>query len=202
MRAQHKAVQTPPFRVFEVRREQAVLGGLRAQLLAPHAKGGPGPAAKVEEFILNRIGSLGMQAQHKREPNCYLRSPILCPQLFGVERGRLACKFEQRARLLSHYLGRQRSFLELRRTVRNVFASRKRWGLQGCAGLELAVLGVLGVLAVLAVLGVEHLLFELGMRASLGWADRDGQEAAGSLWRVALAGRPSTAPPPRPPEQC
>lgn len=127
MHSIEKSVQTGNVRVFLCRREETPLQDLRPQMNFEQRKVFKRADVKVEEFILDQIGSLGIELHQKRLENCYLRNLIDSPELFSLNRNRLACHFDHRTGLLACYLRQRHTFGDFRRLVRNIYANQPRY---------------------------------------------------------------------------
>ena len=121
-----KSVQTTNLQVFICRREEIALQDMRAQMNFEQRKVFKRAEVKVEEFILDQIGSFGMEFQQKRLENCYLRNLIISPHLFTLKQNKLFFLFDHHIGLLSHYIKQHRYFLRFKRLLRNLFLNRKR----------------------------------------------------------------------------
>ena len=122
-----KSIQTTHLQVFTCRREETPLQDLRPQMNFEQRKVFKRAEVKVEEFILDQIGSLGIEINQKRLENCYLRNLIFSPQLFQITGNSLDCSFEHKAELIANYMGKRGFYKEFVRLVRNVYVHRKRY---------------------------------------------------------------------------
>jgi hypothetical protein len=122
-----KSIQTNHLQVFVCRREETPLQDLRPQMNFEQRKVFKRAEVKVEEFILDQIGSLGIEINQKRLENCYLRNLIFSPQLFEIKENSLQCSFEHKANLIACYLGQNSFFQDFKRLMRNLYLHRKRY---------------------------------------------------------------------------
>ena len=127
MKTLDKEVQTNTLKVFVCRREEMPLTDLRPQMNFDQHRVLKRVEIKVEEFILDRIGSLGIEVSSKKLENCYLRNIIFSPTLFEQKDGHLLCRFDHAGYLLSCYSGQRAVYRDFKRLVRSLFANQNRW---------------------------------------------------------------------------
>ena len=119
--------QTKTYKVFACRREETPLQDMRPKMNFEQRKVFKRAEVKVEEFILDQIGSFGIQKDTKRLQNCFLRNLIHSPQLFSYDNNKFKFNFEHRTKFLALYLGQRKEYLDFKRLIKNVFINRERY---------------------------------------------------------------------------
>ena len=126
MKRADKAIQTTSPKVFICRREETPLQDFCPQMNFEQKRVLRHTDIKVEEFILDQIGSMGIEMDSKQLENCYIRNLIYSPRLFVLKQGKLDFHFEHHANLIAQYLGKRRGYLELRRLIGHLYMHRSR----------------------------------------------------------------------------